>query len=149
MVDKIDKFDGKYAFLSNFYPCDVFSVEDMLIYPSVEHAFQAAKVKDVETKRAFQVAPSPAAAKRLGKQVPLRDDWEDIKLDVMYNLVWSKFVNNSELRYKLISTDDAELVEGNTWGDTFWGVCKGTGNNHLGEILMNVRDELHGKNHCK
>lgn len=149
MVDKIDKFDGKYAFLSNFYPCDVFSVEDMLIYPSVEHAFQAGKVKDVETKRAFQVAPSPAAAKRLGKQVPLRDDWEDIKLDVMYNLVWSKFVNNSELRYKLISTDDAELVEGNTWGDTFWGVCKGTGNNHLGEILMNVRDELHGKNHCK
>lgn len=149
MIDIIDKFDGKYAFLSNFYPCDVFSAEDMLVYPSVEHAFQAAKVKDVETKRAFQVAPSPAAAKKLGKQVPLRDDWKNIKLDVMYNLVWSKFVNNSELRYKLLSTDDAELVEGNTWGDTFWGMCKSVGDNHLGKILMNVRDELDGKNHCK
>lgn len=119
------------------------------MYPSVEHAFQAAKTSNVDTKRVFQVAPSPELAKKLGKHVKIRDDWECCKVDMMYSLLRSKFVNNPELAYRLVCTNDSTLVEGNSWGDRFWGVCKGQGENHLGQILMSVRSELNAISSCK
>jgi hypothetical protein len=73
--------------------------------------------------------------------VILRADWEDIRLEVMLNLLRQKFAPGSELRTKLETTTPHELVEGNTWGDTFWGVCNGVGQNNLGRLLMQVRDE--------
>ena len=85
---------------------------------------------------------SPAEAKRFGRRVRLRLDWEQVKLDIMRQLVADKFARSDELRRRLLATGDAELVEGNAWNDTFWGVCRGRGQNHLGRILMEVRDGL-------
>lgn len=80
--------------------------------------------------------------KRLGRRVKLRPDWESIKDQVMYEVCKAKFSQNTDLRDKLVATGDAELVEGNTWGDKIWGICNGQGENRLGKILMKVRTEL-------
>jgi ribA/ribD-fused uncharacterized protein len=86
-------------------------------------------------------ALTPGKAKRLGRKVTLRANWELIKIDVMLDLVRQKF-QDPDLAWMLINTGDAELIEGNHWGDKFWGVCNGEGENHLGKILMQVRDEI-------
>jgi hypothetical protein len=96
-------------------------------------------------KAAITDAPTPGESKKLGRRCPVREDWEEIKLSVMEELVRSKF-SNPKLSQKLLETNDKLLVEGNTWGDTFWGVCNGRGENHLGKILMKVRSELKEKN---
>lgn len=85
-------------------------------------------------------APTPKKAKQRGRQVVLIPDWEDEKLEIMFDLVRMKF-EDRELRERLLATGDEELIEGNWWGDTFWGVCKGEGKNALGKILMTVREE--------
>ena len=85
---------------------------------------------------------NPQAAKRLGRRVELRPDWESVKYDVMYQVCKAKFTQNPNLLERLLATGDAELVEGNTWGDQVWGVCKGVGENHLGKTLMRIRAEL-------
>ena len=85
---------------------------------------------------------SGGQAKRLGKRVELRPDWEDVKIDIMRQVLKSKFTQNPELKAKLIATGDAELIEGNNWNDRFWGVCNGKGQNHLGRLLMELRAEL-------
>lgn len=87
------------------------------------------------------MAPRAVDAKKLGKLVTIRPDWDEIKVEVMYEIVKAKFHYNPDLREMLLATEDAELIEGNWWGDTFWGVCKGQGLNNLGKILMRVRDE--------
>ena len=84
----------------------------------------------------------PSSAKRKGRRVKLRDDWEEVKDQIMYEIVLNKFSQNEELRKKLIATGDEYLTEGNTWHDTYWGVCNGKGKNKLGKILMQVREEL-------
>lgn len=137
--NRIDSFRGAYRFLSNFFPAEV-SYEGA-IYPSVENAFQAAKCMSASERVVFAVC-NPAEAKRFGRRVRLRPDWEQVKLDIMRRLVTDKFARSSELRRRLLATGDAELVEGNAWNDTFWGVCRGNGQNHLGRILMEVRDGL-------
>jgi ribA/ribD-fused uncharacterized protein len=81
-------------------------------------------------------------SKKLGKRVELRPDWEDVKIDIMRQVLKSKFTQNPELKAQLIATGDAELIEGNNWNDRFWGVCRGKGQNHLGKLLMEVRAEL-------
>jgi ribA/ribD-fused uncharacterized protein len=81
-------------------------------------------------------------AKKFGRKVKLRDDWNDVRLQIMGEVVLTKFVVNKDLRDKLIATGQRELIEGNTWHDTFWGVCNGKGGNHLGKILMEVRSML-------
>lgn len=134
----IDSFFGEYRWLSNFYPSLIWY--EGLHYPFVENAYQAAKTLDYTLRKRFQMA-SPFAAKKLGREVELRTDWEDIKDIVMYNCCSQKF-NNPILKDWLISTGDAELIEDNTWGDTHWGVCKGVGLNTLGNILMMIRKEL-------
>lgn len=139
-MDVIDRFRGEYWFLSNFYPCEIFYEGD--VYPSVEHAYQAAKTEDSEERSKIRNARTPGEAKRLGKSVTLREDWEERKLAVMSFLVWQKFVKNPYLCALLLDTGFTTLVEGNSWGDTFWGKCRGEGKNWLGVILMLVRSSL-------
>ena len=136
-MEVIDSFRGSYSFLSNFY----FSKTEYggIIYPTAEHAYQAAKTSDISAKKIIQYLPKPGDAKRFGKHVSLRKGWEEIKVDVMREIVQSKFMNR-ELSQRLRLTGTARLAEGNYWGDTFWGVYKGTGENHLGRILMEIRE---------
>jgi ribA/ribD-fused uncharacterized protein len=136
MMAQILSFDGNYRFLSNFYPAVV--VLDGLEYRSVEHAYQAAKTLDPDQRRAIRNASTPSIAKTLGKKVRLRADWDDTKLIIMHELLVQKFTDPS-LSDRLLATGDDELIEGNWWNDTYWGVCKGKGENHLGKLLMNVR----------
>lgn len=133
----IDSFKNEYDFLSNFYPQKV--TYNGLLFDTNEAAFQAQK----EPARAAEfVGLAPGKSKRLGRQVKLRSDWDKIKDDVMYALNFQKFSENPALKAKLLATGDRELIEGNYWNDRYWGVCKGTGQNKLGKILMKIRDEL-------
>jgi hypothetical protein len=132
----IAAFDGAYRYLSNFY------VEDDGF--TVEHRFQAAKATDPAQRRWVLSARTPHQAKRRGNQVALREDWEQVKDSVMLDLVRAKFAPGSKLADWLMNTWPAELQEGNTWGDQYWGASlrTGRGQNRLGEILMQVREEL-------
>ena len=138
-MNKIDKFDKEYFFLSNFYPCKV--PYQGRTYKSSEAAFQAQKTRDSEIRKEFEEM-SARVAKSKGRTLELRRDWEDVKDRIMYEICYSKFVNNPQIARKLISTGDAVLIEGNTWFDTYWGVCNKVGLNKLGQILMKVRDEI-------
>lgn len=140
MATVIDKFDGtEYGFLSNFYSSPI--QYEGIVYPTVEHMFQALKALDIETRKKIANAATPGQAKRLGRSVALREDWEEVKVDVMRTALQLKF-SDPTLRAKLIATGDAELIEGNTWNDRFWGVCRGTGKNMLGHLLMELRFSL-------
>lgn len=134
----ISSFRDEYFFLSNFYPVEI--KLDGIVYPNAESAFQAQKTLDVEERRKFSMLKNPVQAKRLGRKVKLRDDWEEVKLDIMTEVVSQKFLQHPHLIEMLLQTGDEELVEGNKWGDRFWGVCKDKGENHLGKILMKIRD---------
>ena len=135
---KIERFAGQYRFLSNFYPCNV--ILDGVSYPSTVNAYQAAKTLDLHERWLFKVYTA-VQAKRAGKKLKLRSDWESVKLGVMLDLLRKKFAHGA-IRDQLLATGDAELIEGNTWGDTYWGVCNGVGENMLGKLLMQVRAEL-------
>ena len=138
-MERIEEFKGDYGFLSNFWPCRVWL--DNIEYPTVENAFQAAKTTDKNCRIQFQKIP-PGIARKKGRQIPLRKDWEQIKIGIMLSLVEQKFRYSPSLRQQLKATGNAELIEGNTWGDTFWGVDLRTskGENMLGKILMEVRN---------
>lgn len=138
-VPKIDRFRGHYEFLSNFSPAPV--ILDGEIYPTVEHAFQAAKSRDTYDRLRIRTAKTAAEAKKLGRKVFLREDWDRVKLDTMLDLLRQKFASGA-LRRMLAATGDAELEEGNWWGDTFWGTSRGHGENWLGVLLMHVRREV-------
>jgi ribA/ribD-fused uncharacterized protein len=135
----IDSFRGEFDFLSNFHLCRV--EFDGLVYPSVEHAFQAAKSHDPAVRREIRAAGSCGKAKSLGRRCELGPDWEAVELGVMEQWLRSKF-SDPVLREKLLATGEARLEEGNTWNDTFWGVCRGHGKNRLGKLLMRVRQDL-------
>jgi ribA/ribD-fused uncharacterized protein len=111
-------------------------------YPSVEHAFQAAKTLRADERQRIRACPTAAEAKQTGRHLTLRPDWDTTKLGVMEQLLRQKFTTHAALREQLKSTRPRLLVEENTWGDTFWGVCKGLGENHLGRLLMAIREEL-------
>jgi ribA/ribD-fused uncharacterized protein len=130
-------FTGKHRFLSNFTPAKVWL--DDVPYVSVEHAYQAAKTLDPQERAIVRNAPTPGKAKRMGRMVKIREDWERVKVGVMFGLVMQKFAIH-ELREMLLMTDGQLLVEDNDWGDRFWGVCDGEGQNWLGRILMGVRE---------
>jgi ribA/ribD-fused uncharacterized protein len=137
---KIDKFDGEYQFLSNFYACSV--VYEGHVYPSSEHAYQAAKTLNQKARYVFTFPFMTAGmSKHLGQALELRPNWDKIKLAQMASILEAKF-DNDDLRKALIATGDAELIEGNAWGDTYWGVCNGKGNNFLGKLLMELRKKL-------
>ena len=135
----IDRFDAEYFFLSNFEDSPI--TYDGITYKNVEAAFHAQKVFDTEKKKEFSNL-NPSEAKRLGRRVKLRSDWESVKVDIMTDLVRIKFLQNPDLKKKLLATGDQILIEGNSWNDKFWGVCKGEGQNYLGRILMMIRKEL-------
>lgn len=135
--DAITRFTGAYSFLSNFHPSQV---EWMGVdAPTVEHAFQLAKTLDAKMRREIAEATSPGQAKRLGRRVQLRPGWEDAKCAVMGALLVQKFTRHPDLAQALLATGRVQLVEGNDWGDSFWGVCRGHGRNQLGIQLMEVR----------
>lgn len=140
----IRAFKGKYAFLSNFYPCMI--EYERITYPSAEHAFQAAKTLDKDTRITMSVCPTPADARYCGRRLELREDWEQVKISIMKEIVKDKFTRNmafrQDIRQMLLDTGDAYLEEGNSHGDRFWGTVKGEGQNWLGKILMEVRSEV-------
>lgn len=133
----INNFDKEWAFLSNFYESEI--EFEGIVYPTNEHFFQAMKTLDVDERRAIANCLTPGQAKRMGRRVALRPDWEDIKEDVMFEGLCLKF-SDEQLADWLLETGNEELVEGNWWGDTRWGVCNGKGQNKLGKLLMRVRD---------
>lgn len=141
MTNTIDRFDGNFRFLSNFWLCMV-TAPDGLLYGSVEHGYQAMKTEIESERTAIRLASSAAEAKALGRAVTKRANWEEIKLSVMEHLLREKFMRHPSLKAKLIDTSDAILIEGNHWNDTYWGVCRGRGENHLGKLLMKIREEL-------
>lgn len=136
----IDRFQGPNRFLSNFYPAAV--TLEGTEYPTVEHAYQAAKTTDLSIRRMIRRAATPGDAKRLGKTLVIRPEWHKVRLEIMEQLVREKFTRHVELKRRLYLTGHEELIEGNMWGDCFWGVCGGKGENQLGKILMKVREEL-------
>ncbi len=142
-TSRIDRFTEQYRFLSNFYLSPV-SDDFGVVFPSIEHAFQAAKATRDKDRDAIRLAATPMKAKQRGSKVQLPRDWEKRKLSVMRSLLRRKFAPGTELAAMLLATGDAVLIEGNDWGDDFWGQCNGAGRNHLGRMLMETRDELRG-----
>ncbi len=142
---QITRFIGYWAVLSNVHACDVEGVNGWR-FQTLEHAYQAAKVDPAAPnaqnwyQRIYKAA-TPAEAKRLGRLCPLRSDWEQSKIEEMRCLLARKF-SHPTLRKMLLETGDAELIENNTWGDTFWGVYIGTGENWLGKLLMELREGI-------
>lgn len=136
-MTKISGFFGNYRWLSNFWQC--FVEYEGVIYPSSEHVFQAAKTLNHSERIKIANFRTPNDAKKYSRTMTLRSDWEDVKLSEMAKIVTAKFQQNTPLIEKLLNTGESELIEENTWGDTFWGVCDGVGENHLGKILMRVR----------
>ncbi len=145
MNEPISEFRGPTRWLSNFEIAPV--IIDGKEYLTNEHYFQACKVVTETGHESVRTSPTAAGAKREGRKVPLRPDWEEVKNEVMLKGLRAKFAPGSLLAYKLLTTKDRLLVEGNTWHDTYWGVCtcpqhQGKGLNTLGQLLMQVREEL-------
>jgi ribA/ribD-fused uncharacterized protein len=158
--DIIGAFRGEASFLSNFhseYPSLVIVDWDFndISYPTVEHAYQAAKQSDRKWKSLIQHAATPAKAKFLGRTAVLRPKWDTLRLEVMQRLIFQKFnrgtnlpVSHLSMAQKLLDTGRCQLVEGNTWHDCFWGKCScpkchgKLAENHLGRLLMKRRAEL-------
>jgi len=133
----INSFSGEYRFLSNFYMCDV--CYKGIIYPSSEHAYQAAKTNSIDEKLEIALLCSPNEAKKKARSFKLIPEWDTEKMIIMFEICFLKFHQNNDLRIKLIATGKNLLIEGNTWGDTFWGMCNNKGFNYLGKTLMCVR----------
>lgn len=137
--DGIFGFYGEYRFLSNFWPVVV--TLDCQRYPSVEHAYQAAKCLDVESRVAIQAAATASVAKRMGRFMKMRPDWDEVKVSIMEDLLLQKFTQEP-FKSKLLLTSERYIEETNTWNDTFWGVCNGKGQNVLGNLIMKIRKKL-------
>lgn len=132
------RFENEFEFLSNFIPCEIVVLE--LKFPTLEHAYQASKTLWESERIAISQLPTPGKAKRMGKKIHLRSDWEKIRINIMFELLQQKF---SQPLFKdlLLQTGDIEIVE-DTWDEQFWGVVDGIGENNLGKLLMKVRDNL-------
>lgn len=137
-MNDILSFQGPHRFLSNFWPAPV--RYGGILFPTTEHAYQAAKSDDVNEAIRVSLLKTPGDAKRVGRTLVVRENWEQIKRPIMLDVLRLKF-NLPDLRRKLLATGDVLLVEGNTWGDRYWGVCNGVGENWLGRLLMQVREE--------
>ena len=138
IIDRFTKEAG-YGFLSNFHPSTVRF--DGVLYPTVEHAYQASKSLDPNVRDLIKRAKSPVEAKKLGQGVSVRSDWAEIKIKIMEGLIREKF-ENPFLRPLLLSTENSLLILNNKWNDRFWGVCRGVGENWLGKILMAERERI-------
>lgn len=154
----IEEFNGQNAYLSNFYRAPFkattffnLGVHDTIEFPTVEHWFQAHKAREWESFAYILSAPTPGEAKRRGRRINPRDDWDQMREDVMRYGLRMKFEQNPDLAQKLMATRDEDLQEGNSWGDMYWGRIRRPedqvwmGANRLGELLMELRDELAGE----
>lgn len=147
-MNKIDSFSGRYEFLSNFYNCSV--KFNGITYGHSEGAFQAQKTLNENQRLEISKMTAGQSKRYCGRKGPitLREDWEQVKDNIMYEIVKEKFSQNSDIRDKLLATGDIELIEGTTWHDNYWGNCTCDkcvnieGKNMLGKILMKVRSEL-------
>lgn len=137
----INRFRGEYFFLSNFFPCREGVVYEGDVFPTSEHAYQAAKIEERQGRESFtcggSLGDNPMDAKSKGGKVKQRPNWHRIRVDVMLEVVRSKFALDIDLQQKLLATRSQQIVEGHT-GDKFWGGKA----NHLGNILKRVREEL-------
>ena len=138
----IDSFTiaSGYAFLSNFYPSTIWI--DGKSYPTVEHAYQSHKTLDEGVREVIRNSKNPAEAKKLGRGVVIRPDWEGVKVPLMRRFLTAKF-ESPFLAHLLLGTGDSLLIHGNSWNDRVWGICRGSGENLLGKILMEIREDLH------
>jgi len=157
-LKQITSFRGRYKFLSNFSHSPFVShvyrdPEAVFKFPTVEHFFQACKAQTASNARKIVQAKTPRHAKTMGSWVVAWDDWNDIRNDVMLLGLRYKFTQSSR-RVLLLATEEAELIEGNTWNDRYWGCSpvrdaqgniEWVGENHLGKLLMQVRTELQEK----
>jgi ribA/ribD-fused uncharacterized protein len=143
---EIKRFDGEYSFLSNFFPCQI--EYGGVLYQTSEHAYQSTKTLVPEERQLIIESSSPGKAKRLGRRkedggiVTLRPDWYDVRLGTMRVILEAKFAI-PELEEKLLSTGNLRIIEGNSWGDVYWGVdsVTGIGKNMLGQLLMQIRED--------
>lgn len=133
----INGFFGDFRFLSNFYPAIV--IYEGRAYPTLEHAYQAAKTLDEEERKKICYAKTPKDAKALGYKVKLRPDWDKVRVCIMRELLEKKF-SLDEFKRALQMTKGMKLIKRNNWGDVVWGVCNGVGENLLGRLLMEIRD---------
>ena len=136
-IHDIHGFFGEYRFLSNFHKIDI--EYNGKIYPTSEHAYQAAKTLDDDVSEQIRLCDTPSKSKALGMKVQLRSDWEQVKPGIMEEILNIKF-SDPLLKKRLKNTAPGQLVEDNNWGDVYWGVCDGIGENNLGKILMKIRD---------
>lgn len=142
---EIKNFRGKHYYLSNFYEAPVYY--EGILYKNNEAAFQSLKCINIEDRRKFADLP-PNEAKRLGRSVKLRTDWDSVKDQYMYEILVDKFSRNRDLKQLLLDTGNAYLEEGNNWHDNYWGNCNCykclsmEGQNRLGLLLMQVRDHI-------
>ena len=137
---KINGFSGEYRWLSNFWMAPITFAD--WTFPSSEHAYQAAKSENPREWQYIAGLRTAGQAKRAGRDVTLRNDWNTVRLEVMEHIQRAKYYQHQNLRDLLIATGDLKIIEKNTWGDTFWGVCNYQGENHLGKIIMKIREEL-------
>ena len=139
MTKPITSFQNEYQFLSNFYGVPVLfrGIE----FKTAEHAYQAMKMTNIFDFLAIAECTTPGRAKRLAKKFKHRGAWPVVAISIMTSIVTAKF-SNPILGTMLLLTGDSHIEEGNNWGDRFWGTVDGEGQNHLGKILMNIREEL-------
>ena len=142
-MKNITEFKNENRWLSNMWPCEIWY--GGLRFNSVEHAYVAAKTTDGVERLKIKSIEDPHTAKKYGRKLKLRDNWDTLKLGYMEAFLIQKFDPEIKLGQKLIATSDVLLVEGNCWNDTFWGVCKGKGENNLGKLLMKIRAENQSK----
>ena len=155
-MNVISGFTGEYEFLSNFYPSKIVFERMNFVFPTAENVFQACKYKamrgDTYSLHDYVAqfeSCSPSKAKYYGRSVSLDvPRWNKIKNDVMREVVFQKFLQNVDLKDKLLGTGSALLVETNDWNDTYWGRCNGRGYNILGAILMEVRGFFYWSNNA-
>lgn len=140
-MNQITSFTGEYDWLSNFYPCKIkYHGYEFLC---LEGAYQLCKLPDemVNDHIKEYAILTGAQAKKKAKLLPIREDFHIKKYEIMRFLISLKF-QDPVLKAKLINTGDCELIEGNWWGDTYWGICNGNGHNYLGKILMELRSNF-------
>jgi ribA/ribD-fused uncharacterized protein len=145
-LSSITKFEGEYRFLSNFWNSELYY--QGITYPTLEHAYQAAKTLNQQDRERISKLETPGTAKRAGRELTIQANWDILRVDIMRDLLLMKFTI-PELRKKLIATGTAILVEGNTWHDNYWGSCtcikcKNQGRNILGTLLMSLRSLIQG-----
>jgi len=140
MMEPITSFRKEHEFLSNFFLSKM--IIDGKEYLTVEHWYQANKASNERDHEFIRLQKTPSEAKHWGKAITIRSGWNNLRMRIMIRGAWEKFQQNSDLRRLLIATHPRPLVEGNDWGDQFWGVRRGTGENHLGRILMLVREKI-------